>query len=257
MPGLAILFALTALIYASVGFGGGSSYTALLVLSSTDYQILPLISLACNLVVASGGVWRFAQAGEIPWGRALPLCALSVPLAWVGGTLKVPEALFIGLLGASLFAAGLLLLLSGQKTAQSEAAENPRRAGGREIAIGGGLGLLSGVVGIGGGIFLAPILHLTRWAGARAVAGTAALFILLNSIAGMLGQVTKLGGEARLGDAAAYWPLLLAVLVGGQIGSRLGVAILPEIWLRRLTALLVLAVAVRLLLRFFNLLGGS
>ena len=183
-----------------------------------------------------------------------------MPLAWIGGRLAVPEAAFVGLLAASLLAAGLAMLAPAPRRAAAlGAAALPAPAMRlHEPALGGGLGLLSGVVGIGGGIFLAPVLHLTRWAEARAVAGTAALFILVNSLAGLAGQLTKLsasGGNAH--DALAYWPLLLAVIVGGQVGSRLGAEILPPVLLRRLTAALVLLVGVRLLFRFASLIGAA
>ena len=254
MMWFAPFFALTALLYASVGFGGGSTYTALLALADTDYQLLPIISLACNLVVVTGGVWRFARAGQIPWARVLPLCLLSVPLALLGGYLSVPEALFLGLLASSLAVAGLLLLF--ERPRPDGEPEGPSRSGAWNLGLGGGIGLLSGVVGIGGGIFLAPVLHLTRWGGARAIAGTASFFILVNSLAGIAGHLLRLDG-ADLAAASGFWPLLLAVLVGGAAGSRLGSAVLPQVWMKRLTAALILIVSGRLALRFFALMGSA
>ncbi len=263
MTGLAIAFALTAILYASVGFGGGSTYTALLALVETDYRVLPILSLTCNLVVVTGGVIQFARAREIPWRRAAPLCALSIPMAWLGGALHVPQTVFIGLLALSLFTAGCLMLVGPVEAMRPPSRADAKTEGRRrlrwparslEIALGGGLGLLSGLVGIGGGIFLSPILHLSRWARAKAIAGTASVFIVVNSAAGLLGQMSTI--DAGVAQAArSHWPLVVAVLVGGQIGSRLGVSMLPEIWLRRLTALLVLAVAIRLFVRFFELQG--
>ncbi|MCQ8184863.1 sulfite exporter TauE/SafE family protein [Parvularcula maris] len=249
---LAILFLLTAALYASVGFGGGSTYTALLAAADTDYRVLPLVSLSCNIAVVSGGVWRFAKAGALPWAKALPLCAASVPLAWLGGSLAVPETLFLLLLGVSLLAAGCLMLTPvPRKPASLSAAALPRPSAYRvsEPVMGGGLGLLSGMVGIGGGIFLAPLLYLTRWDEARRIAGTASLFILVNSAAGMAGQFSKLAGTGALGEAASFWPLLLAVLIGGQAGALLGSVRFSQELLRRLTAVLILVVACRLLLR--------
>lgn len=262
MTVLVALFALTALLYASVGFGGGSTYTALLAVGDADYAVLPLVSLACNLVVVVGGVIRFARAGEIPWAKALPLCAFSVPLAWVGGYVAVPEVMFVGLLAASLFIAGLLMLGEWQSepmafslsSAASVALPTVRRSERREVAIGGGLGLLSGMVGIGGGIFLSPILHLTGWGRPRAIAGTASLFILVNSAAGIAGHLVRLDTE-RVAEATAYWPLFVAVLIGGQIGSRLGVQVMPQRWLKILTAILVLFVSIRLFFRFVSMTG--
>jgi uncharacterized protein len=240
---LAVLFALTAALYASVGFAGGSTYNALLALAGVDYRVFPIVALACNLIVATGGTVRFAQAGLVPWRGLVPLLALSVPAAWIGGMVPVSKQLFFLLLGGSLLIAALLLIVQPE-----------REAGPRWPLLGPALaapiGLLSGIVGIGGGIFLAPVLHLIGWDKAKRVAAAASVFILANSVAGIGGQLTKIADRPELlGSAVSYWPLGLAVLVGGQIGSRIGVQILPAMWLRRLTAILILYVAVRLLLQ--------
>ena len=249
MSWMPIIFAVVALIYASVGFGGGSTYTALLALADTNYQLLPIVSLTCNLLVVTGGVVHFSRAGTIPWGRALPICALSVPLAWLGGRIAVPETIFIVLLASSLLVAAVLLFVDGRQRNQTHIPARTQTHA-LEIIIGGTIGFLSGLVGIGGGIFLSPILLLLNWATARAVAGTAALFILVNSIAGMIGQYQKLGPE-RVTDITAFWPLFLGVIIGGQIGSRLGAGIMPERWMRRVTAVLIFSVALRLFYRLF------
>ena len=110
MLGLAALFFVTALLYAAVGFGGGSTYNALLVLSGADYRTIPIIALGCNILVVSVGSWRFARSGHVDWRRIWPLFVFSIPMAWVGGRLVVAELAFVGLLAASLFAAGLLML---------------------------------------------------------------------------------------------------------------------------------------------------
>src|SRR3954462_7406847 len=105
MPGLAALFFVTALLYGAVGFGGGSTYNALLVLAGADYRAVPVVALACNIIVASAGTWRFARSGHVDWRRIWPFFALSIPFAWIGGRLVVAEPVFVGLLAASLFAA--------------------------------------------------------------------------------------------------------------------------------------------------------
>jgi uncharacterized membrane protein YfcA len=245
--GLAVLFVITAALYASVGFAGGSTYNALLALAGVDHRVFPIVALVCNLIVAVGGTIRFARAGLVPWRKVLPLLALSVPAAWIGGMLPVSKHLFLVLLGGSLLVAGVLLLV------QPEREMPERRATIVGPAVAAPLGLLSGIVGIGGGIFLAPILHLIGWDRARRVAATASVFILANSLAGLGGQLTKIAGHPELIAAAAiYWPLALAVLVVGQFGSRAGVQLLPPKWLRRLTALLILYVAVRILLQVWG-----
>ena len=242
---LALAFFLTAVVYAAAGFGGGSTYTALLVLGDTDYRAVPIISLMCNILVVTVGTWRFARAGHLDWRRSWPLFLLSVPAAWLGGRLMIGETLFVGLLAVSLSVAGLLMLW--QPYWQREAPA-PRRARWIEPVAGGVLGFLAGVVGIGGGIFLAPLLYLLRWGAPRAIAATCAAFILVNSIAGLAGQASKgLGAAAAvMADHAALFP---AVIVGGFIGSGIGARRIDPKWVRILTALLILYVAVRLGLR--------
>ena len=248
MPALAAFFLLTALLYASVGFGGGSTYNALLVLAGTDYRAVPVIALACNILVVAIGSWRFASAGHVDLRRIWPLFAFSIPFAWLGGRLVVAETVFVGLLAVSLLAAGLLMLW--QPNGQPD---GPPRTSARwvEPVAGGALGFLAGVVGIGGGIFLAPLLYMLRWGTPRAIAGTSAVFILVNSIAGLAGQLAK--GPGSTGAILAdHWPLFPAVLAGGAIGSTLGSSRLDPKYVRILTALLILYVAVRLAIRFYG-----
>lgn len=258
MSGLLFLvpaFFVTALLYASVGFGGGSTYNALLVLAGTDFRILPAIALVCNLVVVSGGTWRFARAGHLHLERITPWLVTSIPAAWIGGRLPVSETLFIGLLGFSLLAAGLRMILPGPGVT-----ERPGSAGRYQlIALVGGalLGLLAGMVGIGGGIFLSPLLYLLGRDHPRAIAATCSVFILANSLAGLAGQVMKLEDSSYLGHALAYWPVVPAVLVGGQIGSWMGSRRLNPLILRRLTAVLVLYVAARLVWRWLTMITGG
>jgi len=242
--GLVLGFLATALLYASVGFGGGSTYTALLALSGADYRLLPFVSLVCNVIVVTGGTIRYARADLVPWRRMVPLVAASAPLALLGGLTPIRQPVFMGLLGVSLLVAGVLLLL------QREPRLLPPARQARPItnaALGGAIGYLSGLVGIGGGIFLAPLLHLMRWGEARAIAATASTFILVNSLAGLVGQSIKLGKGGELVGVLDYWPLALAVLVGGQIGSWAGVSVLSATLVRRATGVLILYVAIQLL----------
>jgi uncharacterized membrane protein YfcA len=244
---LAGLFLLTAALYATVGFGGGSTYTALLVLGDVDYRLLPAISLVCNVIVVTGGTIRYARAGLVPWRRVVPIMLISAPMAWLGGLTPIGRTSFIGLLGLALLVAAILLLVQSDRPERA-AAPSPSRW--RESTIGGAVGYLSGLVGIGGGIFLAPLLHLMRWGQAREIAATASVFILVNSLAGLGGQLMKLGSDGQAAAIAPYWPLAVAVLVGGQIGSHVGLKLLAPSLLRQLTGLLVLYVAVRLLLQY-------
>jgi uncharacterized membrane protein YfcA len=237
-------FFVTAVLYASVGFGGGSTYSALLTLVGFDYRLLPLVSLACNVVVVTGSTVRFARSRVIPWRKALAVSLVAAPFAFLGGLTPVKQATFLLILGISLVAAGLALLLP--RAPEVEARPHPlARYMGLAAAP---LGYLAGLVGIGGGIFLAPLLHLARWARAREIAATTSLFILINSLSGLVGQLAK-NGIDRFGDAlAGALPLLLAVVLGGQIGSMLAIRFLPERVIRWLTAALTIWAGSRLLL---------
>ena len=241
--GLALAFLVTALLYASVGFGGGSTYAALLALSGLDYRLLPLVALACNIVVVAGGTIRFARAGVTPWRRAGLLVGLGAPAAFAGGLTPIKEELFLALLGVSLVLTSLAMLIPVREASNAGAGWAARAM----PLLAAPLGYLAGLVGIGGGIFLAPLLHLARWHGARQIAATASLFILVNSLFGLAGQLLKNGPGAFGAAIGASLPLLVAVVVGGQVGSLLAVRVLPVQWIRWLTAALVLAVGVRLL----------
>ena len=238
-------FFATALLYASVGFGGGSTYNALLALAGFDYRLLPIVSLACNVLVVSGSTLRFARAKVVPWRRALLLALIAAPLAYLGGLTPVKQATFLVLLGLSLVAAGLTLLLP--RTAGHEAAPKPL-AKWMPLAV-APLGYLAGLVGIGGGIFLAPLLHFTRWANARAIAATTSLFILINSLSGLTGQLAKNGTGAFSAALSDALPLLIAVVLGGQLGSLLALRWLPERVIRMLTAALTIWAGGQLLYR--------
>lgn len=240
---LALAFLVTALLYASVGFGGGSTYTALLALSGLDYRLLPLISLSCNVLVVVGSSIRFARAGITPWKKALVIVALGAPASFVGGLTPIKEATFLALLGGSLVLTSFTMLLPVRESVDG----TPTRLARWMPLAAAPLGYFAGLVGIGGGIFLAPLLHLVRWHEARGIAATASLFILMNSLFGLAGQMFK-NGPGLFGTAlGAALPLLVAVVIGGQIGSLFAARLLPPKWIRWLTALLVLVVGVRLL----------
>ena len=186
---------------------------------------------------------RFARAGLTPWRGALLLTAIAAPAAFLGGLTQIKEATFLAVLGASLVLTGVTLLLPATATREGE----PSRAARWMPLLAAPIGYLAGLVGIGGGIFLAPLLHLARWNGARQIAATAALFILVNSLFGLAGQLLK-NGPDLIGAAVAFGlPLLIAVVIGGQIGSLLAVRYLPQAAIRWLTAALTIYVGARLL----------
>lgn len=244
MVWLVAAFCITALLYASVGFGGGSTYSVLLAVAQVDYRVLPAIALACNILVVTGGTVRFARAGIMPWRKAWVLVLIAAPAAFLGGLTPVDETTFFVALGIALTCAGVLLLVPERKNV--EPAGRSRVAGYLPVAA-APLGYLAGLVGIGGGIFLAPLLHLTRWDDGRAIAATASLFILVNSLSGLAGQIVKGGSDTVVDAAALGWPLMAAVVVGGQIGTLLAIRVLPLRGLRQITALLTIYVGFGLL----------
>lgn len=238
---LAALFVLVALIYASVGFGGGSTYTALLGLWGVEYQLIPVISLLCNIIVVTGGTVRFVRAGLVKWPQVVPLLMVSAPFAFIGGMVPLKQWLFLLILGGALLLSAIALIAQPDKMA-------PRKFSRPVLLlISGAVGLLAGLSGIGGGIFMAPVLHLIRWDNARRIAAFASIYILINSITGLTGQIIKAGPQSLVGPASEYWPLLIAVFVGGQLGSMMGMKFLTPRLLRTLTALLVGYAAIRML----------
>ena len=207
------LFAVVALIYASVGFGGGSTYTALLGLWGVDYALIPIISLLCNIIVVTGGSARFAKAGLVKWPQVMPLLLVSAPLAFIGGLVPLKQWVFLMILGGALLMSAVALLVQPEKMA-------PRRISKRLLLVlSGGVGLLAGLSGIGGGIFMAPVLHLIRWSNARRIAAFASIYILINSVTGLAGQLIKAGPQSLVEPATNYWPLLIAVLPVGRLGA--------------------------------------
>ncbi|NND43916.1 MAG: sulfite exporter TauE/SafE family protein [Xanthomonadales bacterium] len=249
---LALLFLVTAFAYASVGFGGGSTYNALLVLSGTDFRVIPAIALSCNILVVSGGAWHYHVQGALRLRQLLPFVALSMPMAWLGGSMPIDERSFVGLLGLTLLISAVLMFRqSASRPEQFRRVDLSAWQIG--LPCGAAIGLLSGVVGVGGGIFLAPLLYLFSSIPARQIAGLASGFILVNSLFGLAGQLGKHAAGDPFDAWLGAWPLFLAVIVGGQAGSRLGARVLPEASIRKLTGVLVLYVSVRLLLRWLEL----
>lgn len=242
---LPLAFLLVAFLYASVGFGGGSTYTALLIESGLEWELVPPVSLMCNVVVVAGGVYHFARAGHIDLRFATPLIVTSVPAAFLGGYLQLSENTFLLILGLALLVAGVLLVLDC--SFREDGASSTSNAAGLNLALGAFLGSLAGVTGIGGGIYLAPVLHLYRLAAARTVAATCSLFILVNSLAGLAGQVSKLGAAAEPLVRAQFLVLPVAVLIGGQLGSLAAARWLPVSPIRRLTGAVIVLVALRIL----------
>jgi hypothetical protein len=221
-----------ALLYSAVGQAGASGYLAVMSLAGLAPELIKPTALALNIAVAAITSWQFARAGHFSWPLFWPFAALAVPFAFLGGVVPLPSPVFELLVGLCLIAAAAQLLVRSEPDEQRAA---PSRAA--ALALGGGIGLLAGLTGIGGGIFLTPILLARRWASLRTAAAVSALFILVNSTAALLGNL----GATRAFPPQA-WMLLAAAILGGVVGSHLGSARLPQLAIRRtLSVVLLLA----------------
>ena len=245
---LSILFFVTAIFYSSVGFGGGSTYLALLLIWGIPYSIFPVIALACNIIVVFGNCFNYIRAGNLNIKLLLPYLVGSIPLAFFGGSLQIEKELFEILLFLVLMLAGILLLINFKSFDDDEDTYKniPKIV---SVLIGAFIGFVSGVVGIGGGIFLSPILFLIRAGKSRHIVTSASLFILINSFSGIVGQLTK---NEVLNEISNYWYLLIAVLIGGQIGNFLNLKLFSTRILAIVTSALVMFVAIRIGLKIFN-----
>ena len=244
---LSILFFITAILYSSVGFGGGSTYLALLLIWDIPYYVFPVIALLCNIIVVSGNSFNYIRAGNYNFQLLLPFLIGSIPFAFFGGSLKIDKEVFEILLFFVLSIAGILLLIKN-KSYQNDDLIIIKINFLYSLVIGSILGLVSGLVGIGGGIFLSPILFLLKAEKPKIIATTASLFILINSMSGVLGQLTK---ENTLDELTYYWPFFLSVLIGGFVGNYLNLKILSNRTLTIMTSLLVIFVSARIGIRLF------
>jgi len=243
---IVLLFFIIAILYSSVGFGGGSSYLAILALTSLAFIHIRAIALLCNIVVVSGGTFIYIKNKLFNWKKIIPLVFMSVPLAFLGGYLEISQTFFFILLGLTLLIAAILMWTSKYISKKSKES-NFKNSVTKDISYGGSIGFISGMVGIGGGIFLAPLLHLTKWDSPKRIAATSSFFILVNSIAGLTGQY--LNPEFSI-EPTITLILMVTVLIGGQIGSRLSVGFISPIKLKKATALLIAFVSLRILWKY-------
>jgi uncharacterized membrane protein YfcA len=227
-----------ALLYSSVGHAGASGYIAVMSLLSLAPAEIKPIALALNILVASIGSLQFWRAGHFSWGLFWPFALLSVPFAFLGGYLNLPTQVFKVIVGIVLLVSAAQFLLRPPAEREPHAPATPLAMG-----VGAGLGLLSGLTGTGGGIFLTPLLLGVGWAGTRFAAGTSAIFILANSMSGLAGNLASVG---NVPSAIPLW--LAAVAIGGFIGSELGSRTLPAPWLRRGLAMVLLVAGLKLIL---------
>ena len=240
-----IFFFIIALIYASVGFGGGSSYIAILATYAMPFREMRLVALICNIIVVTGGTIIFIKHKQVNWKRILPIVLVSVPLAFAGGRLKLSQDTFFIILGCSLILAAIMLWVKTERVKPSTTHTNKSNYL-KDGLLGGIIGFLSGMVGIGGGIFLSPVLNLMGWDTPKKIAATASIFILFNSVAGIAGQLTTMPSGLNY---LRMTLLCVAVFLGGQAGSRLGIIKFNPLVIRRLTALLVFFAGSEVLMR--------
>ena len=244
---LSILFFITAILYSSVGFGGGSTYLALLLVWDIPYYIFPIIALLCNIIVVSGNSFNYIRSGNHNFKLLIPFLIGSVPLAFVGGTLKIEKDIFEILLFFVLLIAGILLLINNKSYENNNLITKKINIT-ISLFIGSVLGLISGIVGIGGGIFLSPILFLLKAEKPKIIVTTASLFILVNSISGIFGQLTK---DNILIELTNYLPLFICVFIGGLLGNYLNLKIFTSRMLAITTSLLVIFVSIRMGIKVF------
>jgi uncharacterized protein len=243
---LPVFFLCIAFVYASVGFGGGSSYLAVLAMYAFPFQEMKLTALICNIIVVTGGTVIFYKRGELNLRKVIPLVCVSVPMAYAGARLRISQDTFFLMLSICLIAAGILLWLRPVVSGSTDAAKGNIF---REAGIGGLLGFVSGMVGIGGGIFLAPVLNLLNWDSPKRIAATASFFILINSMAGIAGQLSVLPPAFNFQRIII---LAVAVLIGGQLGARLGAGRFSQVVVRRVTAVLVFTAGIEVFLKHFS-----
>ena len=243
-------FLITAFLYASVGFGGGSTYNALLILYDVDYLLVPKIALTCNLIVVIGGTIRYQLNNLIPWKKTLPIILMSAPFAWLGGKIPLNKELFLTILGISLLISGVLLLIRKEEVQKFSKSINSKIGIVIYSVVSGIIGFVSGLVGIGGGIFLSPALHLAKAMPSMNIAAISSTFIFVNSVAGLSGQFMKDNSSELLSNYIEYSWLFLAVFIGGTIGTYLGIKTFHPVIVRRLTAILVIYVGLRVLIGF-------
>ncbi|MDP7002181.1 MAG: sulfite exporter TauE/SafE family protein [Candidatus Thalassarchaeaceae archaeon] len=236
---LLALFAVAAL-YSSVGLGGGSGYLA--VLSMTSFAASEVIWLkqyawSLNLIVAGIAFWHYHRSGHHVWDLSIPFISASVPMAALGGFMLVEGGVYDALLSIALIVAAWRLVSDDAGVSEATRPSAPKAA-----AVGGGIGLASGVIGLGGGIFLLPALMLGRWGTAKEAAATTSLFVWLNSLAGLVG--TGLAGRLDLAPGLLL-PFASTVLVGGIIGSRYGAQVSSQRGVRGLLVVVLLLAATK------------
>lgn len=241
------MFFLVSIVYASVGFGGGSSYLALLTLFGFAFPQLRTTALLCNVVVVSGNVFFYYQQNQYQLKQIVPLLILSVPCAFLGGFLKISAPFFYILLGFTLLTSSVMTWYSSNKN-KKYLKNNTNKYPVKASLCGGIIGFVSGMVGIGGGIFLAPILYITNWNTPKKIAAAASLYILINSISGVIGHYFNSTFQVQWNKIIVF---MFVVMVGGVIGNKMSNRFLKHQYIQKVTAGLIALVGLRILFNSF------
>jgi len=236
---LSLLIFAGALLYSSVGHGGASAYLAVMALFGLAPQVMKPTALVLNILVSGMAAWKYYRAGAFSWPVFLPITLASLPFSFLGGWLAVPSHIYKMIAGIILLFSAYRLLVHKQNR------EKPIKKMPISLALlsGGIIGFLSGLIGVGGGIFLSPLLIFMSWASTKATSGISAMFILVNSISGMLGHLSS-----NIGALPSYvWILGIAALMGGAIGSHLGSRKAANATILRLLAVVLVVAGVKLI----------
>lgn len=239
-----LLFFFVSILYASAGFGGGSLYIAILAFSPISYHWIPIIALLCNITVVSGNCFHHAKHHSISFFQLMPFVGLSIPAAFLGGKMVIHQSTLFFLLGLTLLFSSFFMLIQPKKITLKAPPLNFF-----SLILGGSIGFLSGLIGIGGGIFLSPILHLMRSWSSRQIAAISSLYILVNSLSGLAGQLFKINDPISFNEF--LWlllPFMVVVALGGTIGNQLSFKWMNELKLKRVTAVIIFIAACKLLL---------
>ncbi len=242
-PALIILAIFTvAVLYSSVGHGGASGYLAVMAFLAVEPEVTRPTALVLNLFVASIGAYQFYGSGFFSWRLFWPFAVTSIPFAFLGGMVSLPTNIYKIVLG-------LVLLFAAFRLAWKFASDNDdvrEPAIWLALVIGAVIGLLSGLVGVGGGIFLTPVLLLMHWSETKTAAGISALFIFVNSVAGLTGRLYQNPAELQV-LPSSVWFWIFAAIAGGALGSRLGATKFNSLTLRRVLALVLFFASVKLI----------
>ena len=236
---LTILIFLIATLYASVGLGGGSGYIAIMGLFNIDPVVMKPTALALNILVTTIGTFKYSRAGYFSWKLFFPFAITSIPFAFLGGRLNLNSDLYKGLVGFLLLYAAIRLFTTARAVDDKNIASPPLWAA---LLSGALIGFVAGVTGVGGAIFLSPLILLMGWATVKETAGLATVFVLVNSISGLIGHWSC---TFTFPPKILYWSI--AVIIGGWIGAEYGSRKLPSPLIRQVLAGILLLGAIKML----------